>query len=186
MLSIKQNGLRLPDRMRFIIFILLLAVFSVSCQDVQRTKKPKDLIPEEKMVDVLTELSLLHAARSYNKSMLEETGIDPEVYLWEKYDIDSSRFERSSNYYSENYRQYERIYGDVKERLENLKTIYDSLREEEERVQDSLRALESDEDRDRDSITAPKVRLQEGRMRVLPDTSVRGSSDGMSREDTTR
>lgn len=96
------------------------------------------------MVDVITEISLLQAARNYNKGMLEEKGLDPESYLWGKFDIDSLQFARSSNYYAENYDRYEAIYTQVKARLEGYRDVYDSVREAEERVQDSLRELEGD------------------------------------------
>lgn len=120
------------------IFIILLLVFFGSCQNVERTKKPKDLIPEDKMVDVLTEISLVHGARSYNKQMLEQTGLNPEEYIWRKFDIDSAQFARSNRYYTQNYQQYQKIYDRVKLRLENLKIAYDSLREVEENRRDSI------------------------------------------------
>ena len=129
----------------------------VSCQERQRTSKPENLIPESKMVDVLTELSLLHGARSYNKTMMEEKGIAPYPYLMEKYGIDSAQLVQSNNYYAENYRQYNRIYERVKSRLEVLLKEYDSLREIEERRRDSIRDLQP-----RDSLelqTLPKDSL---------------------------
>ena len=92
----------------------------MSCQDVQKTEKPDDLIPEDKMIDVLTELSLVHAARNYNKFKLENTGINPDEYIYEKFDIDSLQFEKSNDYYSEQYTQYERIYDSVKVRLQSF------------------------------------------------------------------
>lgn len=95
------------------------------------------------MVDVLTELSLLHGARSFNKNLMEEKGIDPYPYIMEKFNIDSTQLVRSNNYYAQNYRQYQRIYDKVKTRLEILMQEYDSIREvEEERRQDSLRKLD--------------------------------------------
>ena len=100
------------------------------------------------MVEVLTELSLVQGARSYNRQMLEQVGLKPREYLWRKFDIDSSQFARSSDYYARNYVQYQRIYDSVKVRLEGLKEIYDSIRVEEERVRDSILA----EERVRDSI----------------------------------
>lgn len=117
----------------------------VSCQSVDRMKKPKDLIPHDKMVDVLVEVSLLQAARNYNKVMLEEKGIDPEHYIWEKYDIDSLQFATSSQYYAQNYRQYERIYDRAKEQLEVYKIHYDSLEQLARQERDSLRAIGEEE-----------------------------------------
>ena len=121
------------------ITLLILLIFSVSCQDLKKSDKPEDLIPESKMIDVLTELSLLHAARNYNKQMLEETGVDMDTYIYEKFDIDSLQFERSNNWYSEQYSQYESIYDSVKNRLQVMKNKLDSLREIEVRIQDSIK-----------------------------------------------
>ncbi len=120
--------------------ILFSALFMlISCQDINRTPKPDNLIPEDKMVDVLTEISLLHGARSYNKSQMEEKGIDPYPYLTEKYGIDSIQLVQSNDYYAQNYKQYRRIYDSVKVRLETLVAEYDSIREMEQRKRDSLR-----------------------------------------------
>ncbi|MGB7786824.1 MAG: DUF4296 domain-containing protein [Salinimicrobium sp.] len=130
--------------MKFSGSVFLLVFFLVSCQDIRRTPKPDDLIAEDKMVDVLVDISLLHGARSYNKSLLQEKGIQPYNYLWEKYKIDSTRFKESSNYYADHPKQYEKIYEQVKVRLESLQVQYDSIREIEERRQDSIEAARRD------------------------------------------
>lgn len=137
------------------LFLLLFLILLVGCQDIKKTPKPEDLIPREKMVDVLTEISLLHGARSYNKNLLEEKGIDPNRYIYEKYEIDSLQLVKSNDYYAANYNIYQQIYSDVKERLDSLKVEYDTLREREERRKDSLRELERDSLKP-DSINSPK------------------------------
>ncbi|WP_165499013.1 DUF4296 domain-containing protein [Gramella sp. KN1008] len=111
---------------------------------MKKTEKPDDLIPEDKMIEVLTELSLLHAARNYNRSKLEETGIRPEEYIYEKFNIDSLQFERSNNFYAEQYTDYERIYDSVKVRIQRMKTRLDSLREVEVKREDSIKMAEKD------------------------------------------
>ena len=113
----------------------------MSCQDIERTPKPDNLIPEDKMVEVLTEISLLNGARTYNKAIMEEKGIDPYPYLMNKFGIDSAQLMQSNNYYAENYKQYQKIYDQVKIRLEVLLAKYDTLRATEERKQDSLKRL---------------------------------------------
>lgn len=118
---------------------MTLLCFLISCQDIDRVEKPDNLIPETKMVDVLTELSLLHGARSYNRALMEEKGIDPYPYLANKFGIDSTQLVRSNEYYAQNYKQYKRIYDSVKVRLEGLVVRYDSLRELEKQKDDSLR-----------------------------------------------
>lgn len=142
-----------------LVFFVFLSL--VSCQDIQRSPKPKDLIPEPKMVEVLTEIALLHGAKTYNKRILEMKGVDPKTYLWQKYDIDSLQFLRSNNYYSENFRQYQRIYDSVKVRLERYKVVYDTLREREERREDSIRRAEKN-----DTLIRPAKRMM--RDTVLP------------------
>lgn len=114
----------------------------LSCQNIERSEKPDNLIAEDKMVEVLTEISLLNSARNFNKRLFESTGLSPEAYIYEKYDIDSIQFERSNNYYSENYDNYENIFSEVKDNLENMKVRLDSIREKEIRIQDSITAAE--------------------------------------------
>lgn len=134
-------------------------VLLIGCQDVEKSPKPDNLIPESKMVDVLTEVALLHGARSYNKNVMEEKGIKPKSYLFEKYGIDSLQFAESNDYYSQNYKQYQDIYSRVKERLLALKEEYDSLREIEDRKMDSLRAAR-DSVGQQDSLTVDRDSLQ--------------------------
>lgn len=124
--------------MRRIVGIWILCGFMFSCQNINKSPKPENLIPEDKMVDVLTELSLLHGARSYNRALMEEKGIDPYPYLTRKFGIDSVQLVTSNDYYAQNYRQYKRIYDSVKVRLESLVVEYDSIREMEELKRDSI------------------------------------------------
>ncbi len=147
---------------------ILFFLFLISCQDVERTKKPDNLIPKEKMVEVLTELSLLHGARSYNKNMLEEKGIAPYPYLMEKYGIDSTTLVQSNNYYAENFKEYGDIYEKVKQRLEILLKKYDSIKEVEERKRDSLRTLERDSLELPDSLKIKDSLVQDSLQRKLP------------------
>ena len=157
---------------RNIAFSLGFLVISMSCQDVQKTEKPDDLIPEDKMIDVLTELSLVHAARNYNKFKLENTGINPDEYIYEKFDIDSLQFEKSNDYYSEQYTQYERIYDSVKVRLQIMKSRLDSIREIEVRIEDSIKRVQKDSLSPKDSL---KIDVDSVRRGTPEDFKVRDS-----------
>ncbi|CAL65099.1 DUF4296 domain-containing protein [Christiangramia forsetii] len=137
---------------RNIIVSFLTLILLGSCQDLKKSEKPKDLIPEAKMIDVLTEISLLHAARNYNKQKLENIGVDPDTYVYEKFDIDSMQFERSSNWYSEQYNQYEGIYDSVKARLQIMKTRLDSVRDIEIEIEDSIKQVKKDSIKALDSL----------------------------------
>jgi len=120
-------------------WILIFAVFLVSCQNVEEIKKPECLIPEKKMVEVLTDLSILYSAKNYNKRILEETGLPLKTYLYEKHQIDSLQLAQSTDYYAKNYTQFKKIYTQVKLNLDKMKTDLELVEVEEKRVEDSIR-----------------------------------------------
>ncbi|MDR9456665.1 MAG: DUF4296 domain-containing protein [Salegentibacter sp.] len=124
------------------LFLLIFTVVFSACQNVEKTKKPDNLIAEDKMVEVLTEISIMTSARNFNKRKFEATGIKPEEYIYEKFEIDSLQFEQSNAFYAENYTQYENIYRQVKENLQSMKDKLDSIREVERKVNDSILAAE--------------------------------------------
>lgn len=131
--------------MRILGFILIL-FFSISCQDIENTEVPNDLIPENKMVDVLTELSLLNSAKNYNKRSLEETGFKPDEFLLEKYDIDSLQLAQSTSYYARNYAQFESMYQKVQSNLEALKKELEVKNTQEQKIRDSIMELQREND----------------------------------------
>lgn len=101
------------------------------------------MISEDKMVDVLTDLSVLNSAKNFNKRSLEETGIRPNTYLYEKHEIDSLQLAKSSEYYAKKYDMLDRIYSRVKVKLEKMKTDLEKIRVEEERIEDSIRMADT-------------------------------------------
>lgn len=123
--------------MKFVI-TFLFALFLLSCQDLENMDRPKDLIAKQKMVEVLTDLSLLNSAKNYNKKFLEESGLKPDEYLYQKYDIDSVQLAHSTRYYARNYTEFEEIYRQVQE---NLQKIKDDLEKRQERERESLDSL---------------------------------------------
>ena len=124
-------------------WILIFAVLLVSCQNVEKIKKPESLIPEKKMVEVLSDLSILYSAKNYNKRILEETGLPLKTYLYEKHQIDSLELAQSTEYYAKNYTQFKKIYNQVKLNLEKMKTDLEVVEAEENCVVDSIRAAKA-------------------------------------------
>lgn len=122
-------------------WMLICAVFLVSCQNVEEIKRPDNLIPEQKMVEVLTDLSIVYSAKNYNKKILEETGLPLDSYLYEKHQIDSLQLAQSTEYYAKNYLKFEEIYNQVRSNLAKMKTDLEVIRDEEQRVKDSILAL---------------------------------------------
>ncbi len=121
----------------YIIFLILI----FSCQDIEKNERPANLIPENKMVEVLTELSILNSAKRYNKRLLEETGLKPDEYLLNKYNIDSLQLLESTSYYARNYTQFEGMYEKVRRKLETLKADLEIKKSQEQRVLDSIKKV---------------------------------------------
>lgn len=121
-----------------IVWVLAVAFLFFSCQNVEKVEKPENLIPQQKMAEVLTDLSLLNSAKNYNRRLLEDTGLKPDEYLYSKHNIDSAQLSQSTRYYASNQNQLEAIYKKVKNNLEKLQRELAKKKKKEERLLDSL------------------------------------------------
>lgn len=59
---------------QFILFVLVLSLIFVSCNNnnVERPKKPKNLIKKEMMANILYDMSILTASKGVNKKYLKK------------------------------------------------------------------------------------------------------------------
>lgn len=142
---------------KFVLLVLSLILF-LGCKrnKIERPEKPEDLIAEAKMVEVLYDMTLLSAAKGINKKVLENQGIFPQEYIFQKHNIDSAQFARSNAYYSFDIKDYQRIYDKVKSKLEEDKERFNVLLDEKIRERDSISELNR---KRRDSII--KARTEE-------------------------
>lgn len=116
----------------------LLLVLLLACQNVEKAPKPDNLIPEEKMVAILTDMMLIDAAISYKRSDSKTKALDPGKYIFEKYQVDSVQLAKSNAYYLENFDKSMRIYEQVRDNLEAKKEKLDSL----DKSKDSIREIQ--------------------------------------------
>jgi hypothetical protein len=100
---------------------LFLALVLNSCYELEKAKKPDTFLSEQEMVNVLTEISILSAAKGINKKKLEENGVLPNDYIYTKHKIDSVIFAENNIYYSHDLDAYNRIYDKVEDTLTFLK-----------------------------------------------------------------
>ena len=112
--------------MKKTLFILLIFC---SCGFVNdENLVPDNLIAEEKMVDILYDMSLISVSKGINKRILENNGMKPKKYILRKYNIDSLQFVVSNEYYSRDLERYLKIYDEVLNKLEiNREIIIDSI-----------------------------------------------------------
>ena len=127
----------------------LLAYFAIiliatACYKYDKPKKPKNLIPKDKMAHIIMDVRLLSSANGANKITLEKNNLKTETYIYKKYNIDSLQFALSNDYYAYYVDDYKAIYDKVNDSLEVLKTKFADLaiqEEKEKKVRDSIQAI---------------------------------------------
>lgn len=110
---------------RIACFLIVITTF-FSCE-TGLVEKPDDLIPEDRMVEVLYDIAVLNAARSSGAKILQEHDIQPEEFIYKKFNIDSLQFAKSSVYYASKPNVHIRIFEEVEHKLKEQKKIRDSL-----------------------------------------------------------
>ncbi len=113
---------------------LIVLVMAASCVE-KIVEKPKDLIPREKMTQLLTDMAILNAAKSTNAALLERHFDSPTDFLLEQYGVDSVQFVKSDLFYASQPLVYEAIYKEIADRLDKEKSRLD---EERKILNDSL------------------------------------------------
>jgi hypothetical protein len=132
------------------IAALLLTLTLWCCQDVKRPEIPLNLIPEDQMAEVLTEVYLINAARSFDNRVIIEQKIKLDSFFFRKFNIDSLQFVESNAYYTSNLSAYNKLFTKVEERMVLLKEEADCLslefvqELEAKRVQDSINEANKD------------------------------------------
>lgn len=111
---------------KFLIFLFILS----SCGFINNNENynPENLISQEKMIDIIYDMSLISVSKGINKRILENNGMKPKSYILKKYNIDSLQFATSNEYYSKDLELYLFIYEKVLEKLEfNRNIVIDSI-----------------------------------------------------------
>lgn len=106
--------------MKKLVYILLLAFVAMGCGD-ETAPKPERLLNEGEMVDILYDISLLQAIKSFTPQSLTEHNVNPQTYIYKKYKIDSLTFAQNHLYYASNLAEYQKIQKKVVERLQKNK-----------------------------------------------------------------
>lgn len=112
--------------MRKTIAFLALFLVIISCKD-SAIEKPDNLIAEDKMIDILSDVAILEAIRVENPSSLAERNIVPDKYIYKKYKIDSLQFSSSDKYYASDVDNYLKMYEKVSKNIEKKRAETDSL-----------------------------------------------------------
>lgn len=112
------------------IFVSLLLF---SCGE-QAAEKPKNLLPEDKMVDMLYDITMLQAINSFKPQVLDSNKVEAKNYIYKKYKTDSLTFTQSHSYYASDLETYEKMQEKVNERIEKDKVKAGIVKKGEEGI----------------------------------------------------
>lgn len=117
------------------LFCLLLLT---SCISNTIFEKPKDLIPKDTMSLLIQEMVIASSSKFVkNKNLEKKINYMPLVY--DRFKIDSNRFQTSNMYYMTKIDIYQQIIEDAKESLNKRKAIFEKLKKERDSIRkDSL------------------------------------------------
>jgi hypothetical protein len=102
------------------LLIFALIFVATSCKE-KSFPKPNNLIPRDKMENIIYDLAILEAVKLRNSAV--QNYPTPTEYIKLKYKIDSLTFAKSTQYYASDIKEYKKMYDEVKDRLvkENAK-----------------------------------------------------------------
>ncbi len=112
--------------MKKVFFILMLGCMFFACKD-EIIEKPKKLIDQKTMVEILYDLTILDALKANQSSILTDNNIDPNQYIYQKYNIDSLQFVQNNKYYAADVKAYKKMYEIIEKRLEEQTILNDSI-----------------------------------------------------------
>jgi hypothetical protein len=102
------------------LLIFALIFVATSCKE-ESFPKPNNLIPRDKMENIIYDLAIFEAVKLRNAAV--QTYPTATEYIKLKYKIDSLTFAKSTQYYASDIKEYKKMYDEVKDRLakENAK-----------------------------------------------------------------
>lgn len=106
--------------MKKTLFILAILVFGFISCDKEVIPKPRPLVKEKQMIDMLVDIHLAEATFNhmrYDSIIRNSSTVNFYYSVLQKYDVADSVFEKSFVYYASNPRNFEKMYREVMNKL---------------------------------------------------------------------
>lgn len=117
--------------MKKLLAISIFALLCFGCEPNLKPKKPDNLIPKDKMTELLYDMFITSSAKGVSRTKFEKLGLNPERYILRKYGIDSLQFAESNDYYTYDIEAYKSMIEKVKSRISAEKEKYAAIEKEE-------------------------------------------------------
>lgn len=116
--------------------LLILVFLGFQCQDNTYVPPPKNLIPEQSMIDILVDLSLMETLEKSSRGKLINDYKFSMEYIYQKYAIDSLQLALSRGYYAQHPKEYLQIHKASEYILERMVDSLNRLKREERKKKD--------------------------------------------------
>jgi len=139
------------------ILIILLFV-TVSCDKNFKAPKPDNLIEQPVMEKILYDIKLLQASKSKKFKVLKDNNVQSDVYIYQKYKIDSITLRQNIAYYATvSFKKRKEIEERIRlQFVANKEAIGEEAKEmlEEKKIEDGVKKV-------KDSLRFPKEKFKE-------------------------
>ncbi|WP_300568312.1 DUF4296 domain-containing protein [Flavobacterium sp.] len=112
--------------MKTVVLFLSLLILG-ACSNKNDIPKPEKPIDKETMENILYDLALLQALKSYSPAKLIENKVNSATYIYQKYKIDSLQLVQNNNYFASNTEEYNLMFDRINKRLLEQKIAADTL-----------------------------------------------------------
>jgi len=130
--------------------LLVLLLITVSCDKKFVAPEPDNLIDQSVMEEILYDIKLLKASKSKSYKVLKDNNVQADLYIYEKYKIDSLTLRQNIEYYAtKSFKKSKEIEGNIKAGFEVKKAAV------EKRIADSLKAKKA-----KDSVQLPREKFK--------------------------
>jgi hypothetical protein len=103
------------------IFFLIFSFSFFACSE-NPVKRPKILLDEATMENILYDVAILQAAKINAPEILQANKIEAKDYIYKKYKIDSATYHQNNRYYAADVNSYKHMNKRILNRLEKLQT----------------------------------------------------------------
>jgi hypothetical protein len=127
------------------ISCLFIFIIFLSCTSNTIFEEPKDLIPKDTMSLLLQEMMIAASAKFVNNKN-QKRNINYMPFVYDKFKIDSTRFDISNYYYMSKIDMYQEILEHAKTNLESRNNVFKKRQKRIEAIRkDSLDCIKSNQ-----------------------------------------
>lgn len=123
----------LIDKMKHTIFLLFAFFFLYNCTSNTIYKKPSDLIPKDSMAILIQEMVIASSSKNM-KTINSQRKVNYFPLVYDRFKIDSTRFQKSSFYYTSKIDDWDEILTQVSVSLELQKEKYSIFKKRKDSI----------------------------------------------------